>query len=106
MTYKSSTGYYNPTNNELLSLEINMCEQNMPFTSVEINIIASEQFTFEDSIGYTTGAEHTITSEYEMYKRIHQETFTEAIYGYIIFENHELYLHLDMINETLFNKFI
>lgn len=106
LNYLASVGYYNPTNNELLSLEIQMEEKAAPFTSIEMNIVASEQFTFENTLLYTNDAECTITSECKIYKKVHQETFSEVMYGYIIFENHELYLNLNIINESLFNKFI
>lgn len=102
----STIGYYNPTNNQLLSIEIQGNEIAVPFTSVEINIIANEYFTFDDDFNYTTNAEHTITNNYEIYKKTDGDIFNQEMYGYIIFENHELYLHLNQINETLFDKFI
>ena len=101
-----STGYYNPTNNQLLSLEIKGNEIAIPYTNVEINIIANEYFTFDENVLYTDNAEHTITNNYELYKKVQEDTFVQNMYGYIIFENHEIYIHFDVINETLFDKFI
>lgn len=105
MTYVSSTGFYHPENNSLLALKISFNEKEIPYTSVEVNIIASEQFVFDDQILYTANAEHTITTEYEIYK-LYQLDLIETMRGYIIFENHEIYIHLARINETLFSKFI
>ena len=101
-----STGYYNPTNNQLLSLEIKGNEIAIPYTNVEINIIANEYFTFDENVLYTDNAEHTITNNYELYKKVQEDSFVQNMYGYIIFENHEIYIHFDVINETLFDKFI
>ena len=105
LTYVSSMGYYNPTNNELLALKIVFNESEIPYTSVEIHIVASEQFVFDDQILFTTNAEHTITTKYEMYK-LYQLDLIETMRGYIIFENHEIYIYLARINDELFNKFI
>ena len=106
LTNISAIGYYNPTNSSLLALEIQGREIAIPFTYVEINIIASEYFTLDNEILYTENAEHTITNIYEMYKKIDDDIFNQEMYGYIIFENHEIYIHLDQLNETLFDKFI
>lgn len=101
-----STGYYNPNNNQLLSLEIKGNEISIPFTNIEFNLIANQYFTFDDKVLYTDNAEHIITNENEIYKTIVDDFFSQETYGYIIFENHEIYVHLDQINDTLFDKFI
>lgn len=105
LSYISSKGFYHPENNSLLALQIYFNENEIPYTSVKVNIIASEQFVFEDKILYTTNAEHTITSEYEIYK-LYQNDLVECMRGYITFENHEIFIELARINDNLFNKFI
>ena len=105
LTYVTSTGFYHPEDNTLLALQIYFNESEIPYTSVEVNIIASKQFVYADKILYTTNAEHTITSEYEMYK-LYQLDLIEMMSGYIIYPDHEIYIDLARINDTLFNKFI
>lgn len=106
LTYISSKGFYNPENNTLLALQIIFNESEIPYTSVEIHLVASEQFVFDEQAIYTANAEHTTTTEYEMYKSYQQNPIFENMRGYIIFENHEIYINLARINEELFNKFI
>jgi len=106
LTYVTATGFYHPENNSLLALKISFNEKEIPYTSVEVNIIASEQFVFSEKLLYTANAEHTTTEDYEMYKRYQQDIMVENMSGYIIFENHEIYINLARINEELFNKFI
>ena len=105
LSYITSTGFYHPDNNSLLALKISFSEKEIPYTAVEVNIIASEEFIFADKILYTSNADHTISSEYEMYK-LYQYDLVESMRGYIIFEDHEIYINLARINDELFNKFI
>lgn len=106
LVFYEATGFYNPENNSLLALKILLDETTAPFTRVEIHLIASEQFIFDNKILYTEHANYTKTNEYEMYKLVYQDDFTEYERGYIIFEDHEIYVNLDKINDVLFNKFI
>ncbi len=105
LTYISSKGFYHPENNSLLAVQILFNEKEIPYTSVEIHIVASNKFTLDEQSSYTTGAEHIITAEYELY-RLYQLDLVETMRGYIIYEDHEIYINLARINEELFNKFI
>lgn len=105
LTFVSSKGFYHPENNSLLALQIYFNESEIPYAQVEIHLIASEQFVFDDQILFTANAEHTITTEYEMYK-LYQLDLIETMRGYIIYEDHEIYINLARINDILFNKFI
>lgn len=105
LTYISSKGFYNPENNNLLAIQIIFNEKEIPYTQVEIHLVSSKQFILDEQTIYTTDAEQTITATYEMYK-LYQLDLIENMFGYIIFEDHEIYIHLARINETLFNKFI
>jgi len=106
LTYVSSMGYYNPTNNSLLAIKIAFNESTIPYTQVEIHIIASEQFVFDDKASYTDTAEYIQTENCKIYKTISQSPFKKSQRGYIIFENHEIYINFARINNELFNKFI
>jgi len=106
LTYVSSMGYYNPTNNNLLAIRLVFNESEIPYSQVEIHLVSSELFVLENEIIYTELAEFTQTKEYKMYKKINPDPFNEFLRGYIIYENHEIYINLARINEALFNKFI
>ena len=106
MDFEYSTGFYNPENNNLLALKISFKEKEIPYPIVEIHIIASEQFIFDDKDNYIDNALYTETDTFKFYKITYSDFFTEYQRGYIIFNNHEIYIKLDRINETLFNKFI
>ena len=106
LTYITSTGFYNPENNTLLALKISFNENEIPYTQIEVNLIASDQFIFSEQSIYTLNAEYSKTSNYEMYKTSYQDPFSEYQLGYIIFEDHKIYINLARINEELFNKFI
>lgn len=106
LSYKSSMGFYNPENNSLLALQITFNETEIPFATVEIHIIASKQFVFDNKESYTSNAEFTQTEEYKLYKKTSLDAFNEFQTGFIIFENHEIYINFERINEELFNKFI
>lgn len=106
LTYITSTGFYHPENDSLLAIKISFNESEIPYTQVEVHLIASEQFAFADKILYTSNAEHTTTEEYEIYKTYQQDIMIENLLGYIVFEDHEIYINLARINEALFNKFI
>ena len=105
LTFMASMGFYHPENNSLLAIKISFNESEIPYTAVEIHIIASEQFLFDDQLIYTANAEHTTTAEYEIYKS-YQLDLVENLRGYIIYADHEIYINLARINEELFNKFI
>jgi len=105
LTYISSKGFYHPEDETLLAIQIIFNESEIPYTQVEIHIVASEQFVFDDQPLYTANAEHTTTSEFEMYK-FYQLDIMESMRGYIIYKDHEIYINLARINDTLFNKFI
>ena len=45
LAYLTSTGFYHPENNSLLAIKISFNENEIPYTSVEINIVASELFS-------------------------------------------------------------
>lgn len=105
LTFISAKGFYHPENNTLLAIQINFSEKEIPL-QVEVHLIISEFFTFDNQTNYTKNAEHTITDTYEMYRISKQDDFTEYQRGYIIYEDHEIYISLARINEELFNKFI
>ena len=73
---------------------------------MEINLIVSNQFIFSAKYTYTNNATYSETEYYKMYKKSTQNMLEEFLKGYIIFDNYELYLNLNLINEPLFNKFI
>lgn len=106
LTYITSTGFYHPENNSLLAIKIICNESQIPYTQVEVHIIASKLFVFAEQTIYTNNAEFTTTNNYKMYKTNYQDPFTEYQRGYIIFEDHEIYINLARINDILFNKFI
>lgn len=105
LIFESAKGFYASETNTLLAIQIKFNEKEIPL-QVEIHIIASEFFTFDDTTSYTTQAEHTTTENYEMYKITYQDGFTEYQRGYIIYEDHEIYINFKRVNENLFNKFI
>jgi len=106
MNYDSSTGFYNPENNNLLALKISFYEKEIPIMKIEIHIIASQQFIFDDQENYIKTATYTETQNYKLYKITYSDLFSEYQRGYIIFDNHEVYMKFDRVNESLFNKFI
>jgi len=104
--FVSLVGFYHPENNSLLALQIQAQEISIPYTLIEINLIVSNQFIFSAKDTYTNNATYSETEDYKMYKKSTQNMLEEFLKGYIIFDNYELYLNFNLINEPLFNEFI
>lgn len=109
-SFNSAVAYYSPDEaDKLLSLKIKVdeiVEENMSCTSIEINLVASQQFIFSNKDAYLTDSEYSTTEDYELYKSVTNTPLKKYIKGYFIYPNYELYLALDKINEEVFNKFI
>ena len=106
LSFLSSVGYYIPNNDSLLAIQIKANEIESPYTVIEIHLIISKQFIFDKHDEYLKDSSYTQNSNYKLYKKSYQDSFSENMQGYIIFDTHQLYISLNMINESLFNKFL
>ena len=99
-------GYYEPNTENLLALQIMGNDKVLPFISIEINLIVSEQFIFNEHDSYIDDSEFIETNEYSMNKIIKQTQFKEYLSAYISYPNYKIYLNFNIADENLLNKFI
>lgn len=105
-TFTDKVGFYVPNEDKLLAIQLKAKEKNAPYTEIEINLVISNQFIFNEKEGYTKNAIISQTDNYELHKVTNNSLINKYIKGYFKYNNYEFYLYLkNSNNDTLFNKF-
>lgn len=105
-TFDELVGYYEPNTENLLALKIVGSDNVLPFILLEMNLIVSNQFIFNEHDSYILDSEFVQTNEYSMNKIIKQTQFKEYLKAYVSYQTHKIYLNFNIVDENLLNKFI
>lgn len=104
-------GYYEPNTENLLEVYILCNDKVLPFITLEINLIISNQFIFNEHDTYIDNAEIVETNNYTLYKILKSTKNSEFLTAYIQHTSHKLYLNFKVddsgiLNDDFLNNFI
>lgn len=105
-TFDNFIGYYIPNTENLLALQILCNDKMLPFITLEINLIVSEQFIFNEHEAYIVDSEFIQTNEYSLNKVKPKNNFEDFLKAYISYSNYKIYLNFNIYDELLLDKFI
>lgn len=92
--------------NNLYILGIQGSKIEIPYTYLDFVLVLNKSIEYPDEKLYTTDATIVKYEDFTLYKKIIGEFNTSEMFALLEYNNYDLYLHLNINDEELFNKFL
>lgn len=101
----SSYGYYS-NKNELISVLYNFGKNDIPFTTICLQIDLTNNYKNPDKEAYMYNANITKNANYTLYEREVEETTISTFYKLLVFKNYSVYLSMNIEDTDILNIFM
>ena len=99
-------GIYSTDTNELLSINIELFKLAPPFSTIKIDLVVNKNLELSKYESYFADSEVITNDNYTMYKKTIETLLDTKIWACLEFNNYELYLEIDRLDEDFFNMFV
>ncbi len=99
-------GYYSNDNHTLLAISSDLNKKDIPFTTVEFNLVMTNKYVFKYHSIYIDNAEITQYDNYTIYIKSKKTETNEKIYYLLEYSNYKLYLYFNLNDENFLEKFL
>lgn len=100
-----SYGYYS-NKNELISIIYYFEKNNIPFTSLNLQIDLTNNYENPDKEAYMYNANIVKKENYTLYEKVVEETGTSTFYRLLVYKNYSVYLSMNIEDTDILNIFM
>ena len=100
-----SYGYYS-NKNELISIIYYFEKNDIPFTSLNLQIDLTNNYENPDKEAYMYNANIVKKENYTLYEKVVEETGTSTFYRLLVYKNYSVYLSMNIEDTDILNIFM
>lgn len=100
------TNYGKYAKDSLCILGMEGTKNDIPFTHLTFTLVLNQDIDYPEKVDYIWDAEIIENSDYVLYKKVLNDFQNQKVYALLDYDNYDLYLKFDIIDEQLLNKFL